>query len=244
MNKIEKGKARTKKLATVLSEILSQDDDALRKLHATGLIDNGGKLSRKSIAEAVGLGCVPDTLRQNNAMKTLIKNADKQIQDRCILPTKIQDTTAKTKESIGKENEERFLSWLTSIGTNDNPAPANHNNRLYRKALWAMYSEQELVDVKRTPTWFTSRDNVKSALDELDVKVVQGDVSTLDLSADSITDDMEGSMTSSLVRRLQGEIKDLKEKLHAEKEARKDAELKSKQNKMLAGQVTTGKVPH
>ena len=117
----------------------------------------------------------------------------------------------------------------------------NHNNRLYKKALWAVYSEQDLLEVKRTPTWFNSRLNVKEALEELDIKVVQGSVVTKKMDAESISDDMENTMASALVRKLRAEVKELKDKLESEIEARKEAELRAEQNALIASQIPTGK---
>jgi hypothetical protein len=86
--------------------------------------------------------------------------------------------------------------------------------------------------------------DVKKALDELDVKVVQSSVVTIRMESDSIADDMEDTMTSTLVRNLRAEIKTLKEQLAAEREARRKAELDAKQNEWQAQFVSTGKMPH
>ena len=147
-----------------------------------------------------------------------------------------------TKQRIGQDNEDSFLAWLEQVGTSHLPAPMNHNDRLYLKALWAIYSEQELLDIKREPSWFRTREKVKKALEELDVKLVRGEVETIKMDAESIIDDMEDTMTNTLVRKLRSEVKELKEKLAAERIARKDAELKAKQNELLAQQVHNGKM--
>jgi len=242
MNKVEKGKARAEKLTAVIDNILSQDNNGLKRLLETGFIEKTGKISRSKLANAVGLNCEPATFRQNNAMKEIINDAEKAIKERDILLYKNEHTVAKTKEVIGIENESHFLAWLTVVGTKETPAPVNHYDRLYKKALWAQYSEQSLLDVKRTPTWFNSRPKVKEALEELDVKVVQGSVITQKMDAESLADDMENSMTSALVSKLRAENKELKEKLECEINARKEAELKAEQNALLASQATTGKM--
>lgn len=241
MSKVAKGKARSEKLDAVLKEVLSQDDAGLSRLQKSGMIKKNGMLARKTLADAVGMGTLPDTFRQNKTMKGLIVKAEAKLKQREILIEKEGDTKKNT-EVIGKENEERFLSWLLSVGTDTCPAPMNHYGRLYRKALWAQYTVQSILDVKYTPNWFNSRPVVKDALQELNVKVVQGLVVTEKLDSDSIADDMEDSMTSALVRKLRAENKVLKEKLDSEIEKRKDAELEVKQNEILTQQAITGKM--
>lgn len=75
-------------------------------------------------------------------------------------------------------------------------------------------------------------------------KVVQSRVVTIHMDSDSITDDMEDTMTLTLVRNLRAEIKTLKEQLAAERETRRKAELEAKQNEWQAQFVPTGKMPH
>lgn len=149
-----------------------------------------------------------------------------------------------TKKAIGDLNEAKFLVWLAKVGTESLPAPMSHTGRLYRKAVWATYSGQSIYDVERVPTWFNSRSEVREELNALDVKVVQKSVVTVRMESESIADDLEDTMTSTLVRNLRAEIKTLKEKLAAEREARRKAELDAKQNEWQAQFVPTGKMPH
>jgi hypothetical protein len=136
------------------------------------------------------------------------------------------------------------LAWLSTVGTEELPAPTNINDRLFKKALWAFYSEQPLEDVKAAPNWFNSREAVKAALDELDLKAVAEEVTIKKYASESIADDMENSMTSALVRKLRGEIKTLTEKLDSEREMRKEKELELKQYQMLSDQIPSGKMAH
>jgi len=242
MNKIEKGKARVEKLNSIIANILEQDDEGLSNLQDSGLIKLNGEFDRGHLANAVGMDTETATFRQNKALKQAIKIAETKLRERGIATEEDDNPSAKTTVAVGEENERSFLSWLSNIGTEESPAPVNHFGRLYKKALWSQYSEQPLLEVKRTPAWFNSRDKVRVALEELDVKVVQGSVVILKMDADSISDDMENSMTSALVRKLRVENKELRDKLEAEIEARKEAELRAEQNAMMASQAPTGKM--
>ena len=241
MNKVAKGKARVEKLTSVIDDVLAQDDAGLRSLQESGFITKDGLFSRRALADAIGMDTLPDTFRQNSSMKIKIKDAEEKLKQRKIILIK-DCKVGKTTEEIGKDNENKFLSWLVRVGTKKLPAPINHYNRLYKKALWSEYAEQDLLDIKRIPTWFTSRPNVKEALDALNVKVVKGLVVTRKMDNESIADDLEGSMTSALVRKLRTEVKELREKLDSEVEARKNAELKASQNEILVKQASTGKM--
>jgi len=235
-------KARLESLNRTLENLLSLDDDALKKVLENGLL-RGGSLARGQLAEMVGFKCKAATFRQNpDTLGKKIIEAEKKIKSRGLIYLNEKQEVNLTKQRIGQDNEDSFLAWLEQVGTSHLPAPMNHNDRLYLKALWAIYSEQELLDIKREPSWFRTREKVKKALEELDVKLVRGEVETIKMDAESIIDDMEDTMTNTLVRKLRSEVKELKEKLAAERIARKDAELKAKQNELLAQQVHNGKM--
>ncbi len=51
---------------------------------------------------------------------------------------------------------------------------------------------------------------------------------------------MQNTMTSTLVRKLRGEVKKLTEKLDSEREMRKEKELELKQYQMLSEQISSG----
>lgn len=244
MDKKALGKARAQALDDVLKNLLDQNDDALRLILKKDLL-RGEKLARGKLAEMVGLGCTSDTFRQNpETLGVMIGKAEKALAKRGLIRGCVDAQASATTVEIGQTNEGAFLAWLRSVGTFETPAPMSHLGRLYRKALWAMYSKQKLLDVRREPNWFRTRLNVRNALDALDVKVVRGEVEVIKMDAESIADDLEDSMTSVLVRKQRSEIKALKEQLAVEREARLNAELEVKQNELLATFVPTGKMPH
>lgn len=231
-------------LEALLGDLLRLDDKALRQTLANGLFKKDGTFHLGKLAESIGLDCEQATFRQNKALRARIDAAEFEIRGRGLLTENRAAAAAPTNQAIGKLNEARFLEWLATVGSEQVPAPVNHTGRLYRKALWSTYSGQALLDVLRVPTWFQSRSEVKDALNALDVRVVQNGVVTIRLDSDSIADDMEETMTSTLVRNLRAEVKTLKEKLAAEREARRKAELEAKQNEWQAQFVPTGKMPH
>ncbi len=244
MDKRAIGKARVKSLDLVLNDLLGQTDEALRETLQSDLFKEDGTFQPGKLAELVGLGCEAVTFRQNKALKAMVANAHVAILDRNIVNESIDSPSSPTKVAIGEKNQTMFLEWISKIGTMELPAPISHTGRLYRKALWSTYSGQSLLDITSVPTWFNSRPAVKKALDQLDLKVVQKIVVTTNMDSESIADDMEDSMTSSLVRKLRTEIKALREQLAAERHAREQAELAVKQNEWQVSLVTTGKIPH
>ncbi len=244
MDKRAIGKARVASLEAILADLLGQDDETLRQTLTGGLFKRDGTFQLGKLAESIGLDCEQATFRQNKELREKIDAAETKIRGRGLLAENGTDASSPTKQTIGKQNEARFLEWLATVGSEQVPAPVSHTGRLYRKALWATYSCQALLDVEHVPTWFNSRSKVKEALNALDVKIVQNGVVTIRLESDSIGDDMEDTMTSTLVRKLRAEVKTLKEQLAAEREARRKAELEAKQNEWQAQFVPTGKMPH
>ena len=244
MDKRAIGKTRVASLEALLHDLIGQDDATLSQTLKGDLFKKDGTFHLGKLAESIGLDCEQATFRQNKALRERIDVAEAEIRARGLLSGSRTDPVAPTKRAIGDKNEAKFLDWLAMVGTEKIPAPVSHTGRLYRKALWATYSGQALLDVERVPTWFNSRPNVREALNELDVRVVQNSVVTIRMDSDSIADDMEDTMTSALVRKLRAEIKTLKEQLAAEREARRKAELEAKQNEWQAQFVTTGKMPH
>lgn len=238
------GKARVASLVALLHDLIGQDDAKLRQALKGELFKKDGTFHLGKLAESIGLDCEQATFRQNKALRERIDAVEAELRARGMLSEPNADPVLPTKRAIGEQNEVRFLDWLAKVGTEQIPAPVSHTGRLYRKALWATYSGQEILDVERFPSWFNSRPDVREALNELDVKVVQNGVVTIRMEADSIADDMEDTMTSTLVRNLRAEIKTLKEQLAAEREARRKAELEAKQNEWQAQFVPTGKMPH
>jgi hypothetical protein len=230
-------------LKTIALEIKSQDVAAIKELKVSGIIKEDGSLSRMDLAKAIGFECETVTFRQNAKLKEELLSLESFIKEKHFSDIE-GNVKAKSKIQIGEETEESFLSWLKGVGTEELPAPTNFNDRLFKKSLWALYSDQPLEDVKAAPNWFNSREAVKAALDELDLKVVSEEVAIKKYASESIADDMENSMTSALVRKLRSEVKTLSEKLDSEREMRKEKELELKQYQMLSEQIPSGKMAH
>lgn len=244
MDKRAIGKARVASLEALLNDLIGQNDTTLSQTLRGDLFKKDGTFHLGKLAELIGLDCEQTTFRQNKTLRERVDVAEATIRARGLISESNAGPTAPTKQAIGEQNEARFLDWLARVGTEEIPAPVSHTGRLYRKALWATYSGQALLDVERFPTWFNSRADVKEALNQLDVRVVQSSVVSIRMDSDSIADDMEDTMTSTLVRNLRAEIKTLKEQLAVEREARQKAELEAKQNEWQAQFVPTGKMPH
>lgn len=244
MDKRAIGRARVTSLEALLHDLIAQDDATLSQTLKGDFFKKDGTFQLGKLAESIGFDCEQATFRQNKTLRERIHVAEAEIRGRGLLSESSTGPTAPTKRAIGEQNEARFLDWLAKVGTGEIPAPVSHTGRLYRKALWATYSCQALLDITAFPTWFNSRPAVKQALDQLDLKVVQKNVVMINMDSESIADDMEDSMTSSLVRKLRTEVKALKEQLVAERHARERAELAAKQNEWQASLVTTGKMPH
>lgn len=244
MDKRALGKARVASLEALLQDLIDLDEATLNLMLKGDLFKKDGTFHLGKLAESIGLGCEQATFRQNKTLRERIDVTEAAIRARGLPSEFNAGPAAPTKRAIGDQNEAKFLDWLAKVGTEEIPAPVSHTGRLYRKALWATYSGQPLLDVERFPTWFNSRPDVKDALNQLDVRVVQSSVVTIRMDSDSIADDMEDTMTSTLVRNLRAEIKRLKEQLAAEREARRKAELEAKQNEWQAQFLSTGKMPH
>lgn len=242
MDKRAKGKARAKSLENILNDLLSQNNDVLSNTLQNGLLKNDGSFHLSQLAKMIGFDCEAVSFRQNKSLGQQVKDAHAKLKERGLITSSKTNQIGQTKKEIGDKNETLFLLWLKDVGTSELPAPINHNGRLYRKAVWAMFSDQSLLEINRPPNWFNTRPLVKAELEALDVKLVRGEIEAIKMDAESIADDMENSMTSALVRKLRSEVKILKEKLAAERVARKDAELKAKQNELLATQIQTGKM--
>lgn len=245
MDKTALGRDRVAALQGLLNNLLALDDEALQAQLKGGLFKSDGTFHLGNLAQKVGHDCQADTFRQNKPLRALLKDGELKLAERfkAISPSRKIADSATTKE-IGDQNQAKFLAWLATVGTPENPAPASHTGRLYRKALWAIYSRQDLLDVSSAPTWWNKREAVRDALTQVDLKVVQKTVRIVDMASDSIADDIEDSMTSALVRKLRGEIKALKERLAAEREARSRAELAAKQNELQLLYLPSGKMPH
>ena len=121
--------------------------------------------------------------------------------------------------------------------------PIQHNGRLYKKGLWAKYTDQDIELSLNTPNWF-SKEPVKEALDTIDLCILNKDgIHTVDMSHDSISDDIDDSMTSSTIRKQKQKIKQLEEKLEVLTRSIKKYEVENNavilENRKLKNEVSS-----
>jgi|GEM_PF-5339084 len=255
MNKVELGRKRKESFFSVIKSFEGLTHEQIRGHIAGGIIKKNGEFSKSALANMVGYGTEPATFRQNKDMKASIIMTELLIKEVLgnAAPGKRKDNT-----TIGKERDSKFLDWIETVGT-ETPAPVNHAGRLYKKGLWAIYSGQDIADDIKIPTFFYRSDDVKDAIDSLDLSIVNNQVSnTIDMSSESIADDMGDSMTSAAIRKLKQENKALKEKVELLQRQAKaweaEANAASSKTKSLQQEVNkfeslerlmpSGKLPH
>lgn len=186
------------------------------------------KLDRARIAEAVGFGTTPATLRQSFKHEIEEAEASLVVQGVVVAQTR-------TNADIGQESAVSFLSWIEErLKEPDFEWPVSHKGHLYRRGLWASYLGQELEDIARAPSLFARNGEVKDILDQVDVKIVEGQVQTCSLASASALDELTDTMTSRALSTLRAEVKELQEKLVAERESRLKTE---KRNALLEQEV-------
>ena len=95
----------------------------------------------------------------------------------------------------------------------------NMKGTLFRRAIWAYFIDTPLDEVK-FPGAPMSQKKVKELCAEIDVKMVNKELQTLDYSSASATDEMSNTMESKAISQLRKELKESKEKLVEEREVR------------------------
>ena len=241
MNKIEKGQARQKTLKSILDDVSNWDTSRLLKAIEEGFLKRDGTFSKSKLANQVGFDCKPDNFRQNKkTMQAPIQALEKIIKYKLLNEQEVKEPTNKAKGEIARAN---FLEYLESVGTINNPVPIQHNGRLYKKGLWAKYTDQDIELSLNTPNWF-SKEPVKEALDTIDLCILNKDgIHTVDMSHDSISDDIDDSMTSSTIRKQKQKIKQLEEKLEVLTRSIKKYEVENNavilENRKLKNEVSS-----
>ena len=182
----------------------------------------GDGLNKAKLAKAVGWGCKTQTFRQGGRLEVLFKDLEKGLQDAKKLMPNGGKQPKTTTQQTGMENEEALKTFIENKLQAKTPWPMDHNGTLYRKAVFAEMSGQQIDEVTRPPTWFSSRSDCKEALDDIDAKVIRDELPTVDMGAYSAMDQVTDDMTNPLIRKLQSEIKNLQQTLEAERREKLD----------------------
>lgn len=200
----------------------------------------GQGLNRARLAEAIGHGCETKTFRQHRRLKEALERLEADLRSDGKLRDDSSNKAKVTNQERGKENEGTLIAFIDSKIESQDLWPVDHHGRLYRKALWAEMSGQQLAEVDRIPSWFSARPGCKTALDHIDAMMVRGELSTVDMSSDSAMDEVTNDMTNLLVHKLQGEIKCLQQTLEAEREEKLFWKRKADQYKYREKQLMNG----
>lgn len=203
----------------------------------------GNSLNKAKLAQAVGWGCKTQTFRQSDRLEELFNVLVKDLKDAKKLEAKGGKQRKTTTQQMGKENEKALKTFIRNKLKAKTPWPIDHNGTLYRKAVFAEMSEQQIDEVTRAPTWFSSRSDCKEALDEIDTKVIRCELPTVDMGAYSAMDQVTEDMTNSLTRKLHSEIKSLQQILEAERREKLDWKRKCEQLEYREKHVVNGKIP-
>lgn len=182
----------------------------------------GDSLDKAKLSQAIGWGCQTQTFRQNRGLSDLFDALIVDLNNNQKLLSKGDEQPDITTQQIGKENEEVLRLFIGNKLKAKTPWPIDHNGTLYRKAIFAEMSGQQISEVTRTPSWFSSRRSCKTILDEIDVMLIRCELPTIDMAAYSAMDQVTDDMKNPLVRKLRSELKKLQQILVAEREEKLD----------------------
>lgn len=235
-SKIALGKARRHNLELILATIPDNSDDEVRKL----LDENG--IDKKILSKKIGLEIKPVNLRQTFSKE--IKEAEELLVARKLMTAR---ETAITES--GAKNAKLFIAWLDEKLTKNEEEflwPITHKNTLFRTAIWALFSEQKLDDVERTPTLFSRNSQVKKKLSSIDLKLVNNELATQSYASETALDEMQDGMTNRKILTLSQKVKTLTEQLAAERKEKhglsKELEqLKQEKEALLSGDIASVK---
>jgi len=225
------------------NKISKQDLGSLRRFTLTNLLNSiivlppeeaklwldssHSKLSTAKLANAIGYKTKTDNIRQS--FKELVLTYEAILKDKSIIIS-----TKKTNIEVGEANEKKFLLFIDSrLNDETYQWPMNNKGALYRRIIWAYYLDTPPEEIKSAPSFFTRNKLVKDKLKDIDIKIVTGDVKSLDYSATSALEDMTDTMTSKAIANLKYELKKAKQEIVALREDNikfeaqlKEAELK------------------
>ena len=234
-SKFALGKARRHNLALILADIPNSSDDEVRKL-----LDKKG-IDKKKLCEKIGCWITPTNINQTFVEE--IKAAETLIVARKLIAAR--DTI---NSEAGTESAKLFIAFIDEKLSKKEEFlwPITHKNTLYRTAIWALYSEQELDDVERTPTLFSRNRAVGNKLKSIDLKLANNELATESYASATSLDEMQDSMTNRKVLSLNQKVKTLTEQLATERKekynlAKELKNLKEANEGLLSGDIASVK---
>lgn len=223
IGKLALGKLRRLSLTAVLDDIEKLPDLEIK----LAWLDNKlSKIERKKLADAVGFDTKPDTLRQT--LKDDVVKCEGRLRDRGLIVNQ-----AKTTKQVGDENAANFLAFIDErLDSSTYQWPINNRKRLYHKKLWSFFLDQPMDEIKSAPKFFSGNNEVREKLASIDMLFADNAVKTLSYAEETALDEMQDTMTSAALSTLRQQLKEVTEKLAAEREARKDLESKNHELKL------------
>lgn len=220
INRQSLGVLRRMVIQEIFANLIDQDPEVIASI----LNKKKTKVDLKKLAKQVGFKIKPHNIRQS-FMGEVVK-----FQDGLRAKGHIaEDDKTRTQES--DENTKALIDFIKLRLTEpDYKWPINLRGTLYRRALWAYFIDTPLEEVKY-PGSAMSKPEVKELIAEVDVKIVNEELQTLDYSDNSALDEMSDTMESKAISRLRKELKESQENLVAEREARLALEKEMKQYK-------------
>lgn len=204
----------------------------------------GNGLNKQKLSELVGHGCNTQTFRQNMALKLVLDLLENNLRSCGKLPATKEKAKKKiTTQEQGKTNKEALFEFIKTKRKSKTPWPIDHRGRLYRKALWSEMSGQNIDDIDRIPSWFTSRSDCRELLDSLDSSIIKGELPTVDFKSESAMDEVTTDMTSTMVGNLKRKIKELQEALESERASKSEWMQTAEKLKQREESIPTGKTP-
>ena len=191
------------------------DKQQLIEKFEAGTINRQGKgvLRRKELVKLVGYGIKADNIRQS--FMDEVRGFQDNLRDKGHITV-----AEKSRSQETDENTKALIDFLHArLAEPDYKWPMHFKGTLYRRAMWAFFIDTPLSEVKY-PGAPMSKKEVKELCAEIDVKMVNKELQTLDYSSASATDEMSDTMESKAISQLRKELKESKEKLVEEREVR------------------------
>jgi hypothetical protein len=208
----------------VIQEIFESLIEQPIEVIATILNKKRTKVDLKELAKKVGYKIKTDNIRQS-FMDEVVKFQDSLRAKGYIA----EDEKNRTQES--DENTNLLINFIRlRLAEPNYEWPINLRGTLYRRAFWAYFIDTPLGEVK-FPGSAMSKPEVKELLAEIDVKIVNGKLKTLNYSNDSALDEMSDTMESKAISRLRKELKECRDELVEEREVRLSLEKEVAQYK-------------
>jgi len=214
ISKQELGKLRRMILEPILANISScSDEDAAKYLDG-----KKSRLDKGKLAKLIGYKTEPVNLRQS--FREEIRTLEEALEERGVIVNK-----AKSNQQVHDENITGFLKFIHDRLNMEKPAyywPVNNKGRLYQKVIWAYYLNQDPVEIKSGPSFFSSDRDVKAVIAGIDTKLANDEIlKTIDYASESALEEMKDNMTSASISKYRQQIKKAYEALATEREEKR-----------------------